>query len=37
MEGSYANVASTGVMEKIGLPIISHTKLYKLQWLSAKG
>ena len=29
--GSYANVASTKVVEKLGLPIISHTKPYKLQ------
>jgi len=36
--GSCANVASTRVVEeKLGLPTISHTKLYKLQWLSQKG
>jgi len=36
-EGSYANVASTRVVEKLGLLTISHTKPYKLQWLSEKG
>jgi len=36
-EGSCANVASIRVVEKLGLPTISHTKSYKLQWLSAKG
>jgi len=35
--GSYANVASTRVVEKLGLPVISHTKPYKLQWLSDEG
>jgi len=35
--GSCANVASTKVVEKLGLPTISHTKPYKLQWLSAEG
>jgi len=35
--GSCANVASTRVVEKLGLPTISHTKPYKLQWLSAEG
>jgi len=30
-EGSCANVANTRVVEKLGLPIISHTKPYKLQ------
>jgi len=35
--GSCANVASTRVVEKFGLPIISHTKPYKLQWLSEEG
>jgi len=32
--GSCTNVASTRVVEKLGLPTISHAKLYKLQWLS---
>jgi len=36
-EGSCTNVASTKVVEKLGLPTISHTKPYKLQWLSAEG
>jgi len=34
---SCTNVASTRVVEKLALPIISHTKPYKLQWLSTKG
>jgi len=36
-EGSCTNVASTRVVEKLALPTISHTKPYKLQWLSAEG
>ena len=32
--GSSTNVASTRVVEKLGLPTISHVKPYKLQWLS---
>jgi len=35
--GSCTNVASTRVVEKLALPTISHTKSYKLQWLSTKG
>ena len=35
--GSCANVPSTRVVEKLGLPTISHTKPYKLQWLSEEG
>jgi len=35
--GDYANVASTRVEEKLGLPTISHTKPHKLQWLSEEG
>ena len=35
--GSCANVASTRVVDKLGLPTISHRKLYKLQWLSEVG
>jgi len=34
---SCANVASTRVVEKLGLPTISHRKHYKLQWLSEEG
>ena len=30
-------MASTGVVEKLALPTISHTKPYKLQWLSTEG
>ncbi|XP_068489409.1 uncharacterized protein [Phaseolus vulgaris] len=35
--GSCANVASTRVVDKLGLPTISHAKPYKLQWLSEVG
>jgi len=35
--GSCANVASTRVVKKLGLPTISHKKPYKLQWLSEEG
>jgi len=35
--GSCANVASTRVVEKLGLPNISHTKPYKLWWLTEEG
>ena len=35
--GICANVASTRVAEKLGLPVISHTNPYKLQWLSEEG
>ena len=35
--GSCTNVASRTVVEKLALPTISHTKPYKLQWLSAEG
>ena len=37
MGGSCDNVASTKVVDKLGLPTISHTKPYKLQWLSEVG
>jgi len=30
-------VASTRVVDKLGLTIISHTKPYKLEWLSEEG
>ena len=30
-------MASTRVVEKLALPTISHTKPYKLQWLSVEG
>ena len=36
-EGSCANVASTRVVDKLGLPTIPHAKSYKLQWLSEEG
>ena len=35
--GSFTNVASTRVVEKLALPTISYTKPYKLEWLSAEG
>jgi len=35
--GSCANATCTIVVEKLGLLIISHTKPYKLQWLSEEG
>jgi len=35
--GSCANVASSRVVEKLGLPTISHAKPYKLQWLREDG
>jgi len=35
--GSSTNVASIRVVEKLGLPTISHAKPYKLQWLSKEG
>jgi len=35
--GSCGNVASTRVVEKLGLPTISHTKPYKIKWLSEEG
>jgi len=35
--GSCANLASTRVVEHLGLPTISHGKPYKLQWLSEEG
>ena len=34
--GSCTNVASTRVVEKLDLHIISHTKPYKLHWLNAE-
>jgi len=35
--GSCTNVASTRVVDKLGLTTISHTKPYKLQCLSEEG
>jgi len=35
--GSCTNVASTRVVDKLGLTTISHTKTYKLQRLSEEG
>jgi len=36
-EGSYTNVASTIVIEKLGIPTISHPKSYSLKWLNDGG
>jgi len=35
--GSCANAESTRFVENLGLPNISHTNPYKLQWLTAEG
>jgi len=35
--GSYVNVTSTRVVDKLGLKTIPHAKLYKLSWLSEEG
>jgi len=35
--GSCANVASTRIVDKLGLSTIFHAKPYKLQWLSEVG
>ena len=35
--GSYTNVASTRLVEKLGLKTTPHPKPYKLQWLSDNG
>jgi len=35
--GNCANVASTRVVDKLGLSTISYAKPYKLQWLSEDG
>jgi hypothetical protein len=35
--GSCANVASTIMVEKLGLPTVKHSRLYKLQWLNDSG
>jgi len=37
MGGSCANVASTRVVDKLGLSTISHVNPYKFQWLSEEG
>ena len=36
-EGSCTNVASTTMVEKLGLPTIKHPRPYNLQWLSDSG
>jgi len=36
-EESCVNMASTRVVDKLGLSTISHAKPYKLQWLSEVG
>ena len=35
--GSCTNVASTTLVEKLGLPVIKHPRPYKLQWLNDSG
>ena len=35
--GSYTNVASDIMVEKLGLPTIKYSKSYKLQWLNDYG
>lgn len=35
--GSCTNVASTTLVEKLGLALLRHPKLYKLQWLNESG
>ena len=34
---SYTNVASTTLVEKLGMPRSKHPRLYKLQWLNDSG
>ena len=34
---SCTNVASTIMVEKLGLPTLKHSRLYKLQWLNDSG
>ena len=35
--GSYTNVASTIMVEKLGLPTLKQPRSYKLQWLNDSG
>ena len=35
--GSCTNVASTTLVEKLGLPLLMHPRPYKLQWLNDSG
>jgi len=35
--GSYTNVASTTLVEKLNLPTLKHPKPYKLKWLNKCG
>ena len=35
--GSCTNVASTTMVEKLGLPTLKHPRPYKLQWLNDSG
>ena len=35
--GSCTNVASTTMVEKLGLPVLKHPRPYKLQWLNDSG
>ena len=33
----YTNVASTALVEKLGLPLLTHPRPYRLQWLNDCG
>ena len=35
--GSCTNVASTTMVEKLGMPTSKHPRPYKLQWLNDSG
>lgn len=35
--GSCTNIASTTMVEKLGLPILKHPQPYKLSWLNDSG
>ena len=35
--GSFTNVASTTMVEKLGMPTCKHPRAYKLQWLNDSG
>ena len=37
IDGGSTNVASTTMVEKLGLPTIKHPQPYKLQWLNDSG
>jgi len=35
--GSFTNVASTTLVDKLSLPLLKHPRPYKLQWLNECG